>query len=640
MLLQRFREMLSGVLLYIVVAIVCVPFALFGINEYFGDSSAVAVAEVNGEEISQQLYEQSFQREYQRYIQQLRANAGPDFDISAFEDNIRENMRQQVLVQMVNTEAILQEASKAGLRIGDGMLSTYIRALPDFQQGGQFSNALYTNALYSIGMSSQAFEDDVREQMLLAQIQQGVVSSSLMTDWEKQRYVQLNAQEREIQYTIIPASRFADAITVSDEDIVAHYEANQSKYFTPERVSVEYIELSHEQLSESEVINEAQLRDRYESQLEKYTTPPEWTASHILIEIGDDEEASRQQAEEILAKANAGEDFGELAKAHSIDTGSAQNNGELGSFGPGRMVAPFEEALKSMQADEIKGPIKTRFGWHIIKLTAATPSVSTPFDEVREEIQKAIQLEKAETEFFGRMEQFANLAFEQPDNLDILSEELGLEKKVSGLFERNRGIGVLANPKISSAAFSVDVLSGQNSEILELGERHVMVLRINQHDVPQPKPLEEVKEQIRTELLQTNQRNGARKLGEQVLATLQTQPWSDNALQEQGLTWTQALWIKRRDSAISRPQITIEAFKMGRPQDDTPIYAGLSLGDDYALIALRGVRDGEPDEETETQTETYARAFGESAFQWMVAGIKERSDIQLYTKNIEPDEPF
>ena len=641
-MLQSIRESLKGILLYAVIGIICIPFALFGINEYFGDGGEVIVAQVNGEEISRQLYEQSFQREYQRYIQQLRSNMGADFDISAFEDNIRENLRQQVLVQMINTETVLQEASKQGLRVSDGMLSTYIQTRPDFQQGGQFSKEMYANILYSLGMSSQAFENDIREQMLMTQVQEGIIGSALLTNWEQQQYAKLNAQEREIQYVVIPANRFAETINVTDDDILAHYEANQSKYVTPERVSIEYVELSQaqlsKQLSEKEQISETGLEDIYKSQIEKYTTPPTWTASHILLELGEDETASQQQAEEVFAKANAGEDFGELARAHSADTVSAQKDGDLGTFGPGRQLLPLEEALKTMQPGEIKGPIKTRFGWHILKLVETTPSTTQPFAEVRAEILNAYQLEKAETEFYGRLDQFSNLAFEQPDNLDVLADEMGLTKQTSGLFDRRGGVGVLSNPKITAAAFSVDVLSGQNSEILELGERDVMVIRIKQHEVPQPKPLEEVKEQIRTELEQTVKRNAARELGEQILATLQAQPGLDSALQKHDLQWTELIWAKRRDTAINRPQITVEAFKMGRPEGSTPLYTGLALGDDYALIALNGVKDGEISDDITEEAAAYARAFGESAFQWVVAGIKARSDIELYTQNITSDD--
>jgi len=650
-MLQNIRDGAQGWLAWVIVGVISVPFAFWGINEYFSPSPKTIIAEVNGVELS----DEDFRQLVSQRKQQLRAMYR-NIDLSFMDEQIR----QDTLKQMIEEEVLVQSAKDAGMRIGNALLVGRIHSIPAFHdEEGKFSQEQYEQTLRSqAGLSPTYFEYTMRRQMLTNQLREGVLRSTFLTDYDRQQRIRLEKQQRFISYLIIPTSRFNDSVTITNAEIEAHYKDNASQYMTDEKVSIEYVELSQADIS-TESIDEETLKAFYEERKVSFTAQVEWKARHILIKAGKNAtpevlEAAQKKAREVLEKIRTGGSFEELAKQFS-DDGSKENGGDLGWFGPGTMVEPFENAMKDLKVGFVSEPVKTRFGFHIIELLEIKPEKVRPFAEVRSQLKKDIQKEQAEAKFEGQAEQFSNLAFENPNSLEVLAESLNLESKNTGLFDRTGGDQkdqhpILSHNQVIEAAFSDDVLKeGYNSEPIQIEEQHAVILRLKNHESAKAKPLEEVKEEIISAIRRNKTKASAQNLGKSLLKEIRQKSDRDILVKTYNLSWSHALWIERQDSTLRQPAIVREVFKMGRPSErEATVYQELQLNNgDYALVAVLEVKDGvlPPKSENKEATEKddsqaddeqkikqQERAFGTSEFDLLVSGLKAGAEIEEYLK--------
>lgn len=651
-MLQGIRDGARGWLAYVIVIIICIPFAFWGINEYFNPAPKRVIAEVNGVELS----EYDFQRQVSQRKRQLYAMfQNQNIDLSFMDKQIRKS----TLTQMIDEEVLVQSAIDAGMQIGNASLASNIHSIPAFQEQGVFSQQLYEQTLSYQGMKPAGFEWRIRREMLTNQLSEGVLRSALLTDYDLQQHTRLKKQQRSISYLIIPASRFNDSVTISDADIEAYYidKEHAKQYMTPEKVSIEYVEMSQKDLATTQSIDEETLKERYQERKASFTTPGQWKARHILIEVGanaDELAAAEKKAQDLLAKIRAGDSFEELAKQFSDDIGSKKQGGDLGWFGQGMMVKPFEDAVKALKVGEVSELVKSKFGFHIIKLEDTKPEVIRPFAEVRTQLEQELQKERADSEFYGQVEEFANLAYEHPDSLGVLTETLALESKTTDLFDRTGGDAILSNRKVIDAAFSDTVLKdGYNSDPIEIGEQHVVVLRAKDHVAAKAKPLADVKEEIVSAITQEQTREKAKSLGKSLVEQIKENGDPNAPIKEHELNWLPAQWVERQDSTLGQPAIVREAFKMGLPAENQAIYQGIELDNgDYALVAVLDVKDGEvevtaetpattAENENEDESETpdpreqakqqQQQAFGQSEFNQFVSGLKAGAEIKDYS---------
>ncbi|HEC84720.1 MAG: hypothetical protein DRR08_18810 [Candidatus Parabeggiatoa sp. nov. 2] len=674
-MLQGIRDGARGWLAWVIVVIICVPFAFWGINEYFNPNPKRVIAEVNDVE----LFERDFRQEMSLRRQELRQLREQERRLRAMlEEQQYQNqqyvdfwfytMRQiqqksnetkeSVLAQMIAKEVLVQSAANAGMRIGDASLATYIRSVPDFQENGKFSQQRYEQVL----RYRPDLERKMRRDLLIRQLSRGVLGSVILTAYDQQQRTRLEEQQRSISYLTIPRSRFNDSVAITEADIEAYYKKHAKQYLTPEQVSIEYVELSQKDLISTESVDEQTLTERYQERKASFTKPGKWKARHILIGLGSEAtaaeiEAAEKKAQDLLAKIHAGDSFEDLAKQFSDDTVSAKKGGKLGWFGPGLMVKPFEDTVKAMKVGEISEPVKTQFGFHLIKLENVKPGVTRPFSEVREQLEKEIQKERAESKFEDQFEELGSLAFENPDSLEVLTESFNLKSKTTELFERsgnNQKDSILSHRKVIDAAFSDDVLKGgRNSEVLEIGEQHVVVLRVKDHNPAKAKPTDEVKEEIVSALRQEKTGAEAKALGETLIDKIKQNGNPDTVVKEHDLSWSPAHWVKRQATNPKRA-IVGEAFKIGRPAaDNKAIYQGLELDNgDYALVAVLAVKDGvaetpptteqkdndskKPDPRQQLK-EQQQQALGISEFNQLVSGLKAGADIKKYSEKLEEE---
>jgi peptidyl-prolyl cis-trans isomerase D len=629
-MLQNIREGIQGWLAWVIVIIICIPFALWGIQEYVSPTPKSLVAEVNGVELS----ERDFQYLVRQRKQQLRNMfKNQDIDFSFMDAQIKKN----VLEQMIEEQVLLQSAQNAGMRIGDNLLVRKIHSIAAFQENDSFSQARYEQLLSYQGMSKQKFEIDMRNATLVEQLRLGIANSAFITDYDKQQRARIEKQERLLSYVIIPANRFKAEVEISDADIDAYYKKNAARYMTDEKVSVEYVEFSQKDLADIN-IKEESIKEAYEASKDKFKSKIEWKARHILIEAGSDatdEEVkeAEKKAEDLLVKINAGESFEDLAKKFSDDFGSRKSGGDLGWFGANTMVKPFENAVKAMKVGEVTtAAVKSQFGFHLIKLEDIKPEVVRPFEEVREQLLAELKKERAESAFYGQGEQFANLAFENPNSLEVLTKTLNLKSKTTELFSNTGSLdkdSIVSNPKVIKAAFSNAVLKdGYNSDVITIGEQHIVVLRLKDHEPAKAKPLDEVKDEIVAALTKERIQEKAASLGKKLLTEIKDKV---EILEDYNdLNWSAAMWVGRNNVTVPKA-IVSEAFKLGKVSKDKAIYEGIELdNEDYALIALLGVKDGK--EDSEADVKKLEEAIGNNEFRQFVSSLKAKAEIKEIKK--------
>jgi peptidyl-prolyl cis-trans isomerase D len=534
---------------------------------------------------------------------------------------------------------LVQSAADNGLRIGDRTLAATITSIDAFHEDGNFSNERYRQLLSAQGMSPGVFEQRVRRDLLAQQLTEAATASAFVTEAEVDIYLRLQQQQRTIAYLTVPLAKFESEVKVSDEEITAYYEQHSQDYMQPERVKVDYLELKLDDLATTVDVDEATVRERYEARKLNFRTPEQRKARHILIKVAQDApqeavDAAQKKAADLLARIRGGEDFAEVAKSESDDPGSAKQGGDLGFFGKGVMDPAFEEATFALAKGEVSEPVRSSFGFHLIKLEDIEGGETKPFDEVKDSIKQDIQKERAEQQYYDMAEQLANLTYEHPETLQLAAEQLGLPVKTSDYFSRNGGAGIAANPKVTAAAFDEEVLArGHNSETLELARNHMVVLRLNDHQPAMLRPLEEVRAGIVTALETDKATTQAKELSQAVLERIRAGEQPTELAEALGIEWSDKQTIGRDSPEVARP-ISSAVFAMPHPAENKPASRQLALpSGDQAVVLLYAVENGDPaaaDDKARRQARVkLQQAASRAAETSLLAGIRSRTDITI-----------
>lgn len=630
-MLDYIRSRAQGWFAWVIVGLITVPFALWGIHNYVGGGGgANYVAKVAGEEISQSHFENT----YQQRRQQLEQMFGGQIPASLTD----QMLRAQVLEQLVEHEMVIQAAIAQRMRISDQQLADVIRGVDAFHEDGRFSQELYVNLLRRQGMSPAMFEQRVRRDLIAEQFESGFTATAFVTPAEVDNFIRLERQQRNIDWLQIRAEDYVEQLNITDHDIQAYYATNSQRYQTPEQVKVDYLEISVNALTSAIDVAEEDIRIRYEGRLDTYRSPEERRASHILIRVDEsaadmDIRSARERAEGLLARIRQGEDFASLASTESEDPGSASDGGDLGYFGRGMMVPSFEDVAFALEVGNVSELVRSPFGFHIIRVESIRGGELKPYDEVRADIQSEIQYEQAAQRYYALAERLATYTYEQPDTLVVAAEELGLTVQSSDFLSRQGGEGIGKHPRVINAAFSDEVLSGVNSEPLEITREHMIVLRLNAHKPAAIRPLEEVRDSI----LATLRRQGTSELANHtavsLLAALNDGESAENAATSHGLSWNNNLTLQRNSQELD--QLAVRAvYSMPRPVEGKTVnqQVGLPNGDQL-IVVLREVMDGNPatvDSEQRKQSEqVLLRNSASTIADALLASIRDKTDITI-----------
>lgn len=635
-MLSEIRDRATGWIAYIVVGIIVIPFAFWGVNEYFAGGEEIVVATVNGAEIQQVEY----RRALDGRREQLRRVMGENFQADlanspAFKRGVLDDMISRILLD--------QHAEDQGYHVGDELLAQTIQLNPRFQDNERFSSEAYRSAVAQMGLTQSGFEERLRRELVLQQIRDGIRESSFTTPRQRTQLLQLMLQERLFDYAVLKAESFVGASEVPDAAIQEEYESNSDLYRTAEQLKVEYVELSVDDLASTISVTDEEVRQAYEQNNDRFATDPVRRASHILIEAGPDaDEAAREaalaEARDLLEQLRAGADFAELAREHSDDPGSASKDGDLGRIEPGVMVEPFEEALFALEEEgALTEPVRTRFGYHIIKLTGYQPGAVKPLEEVREQLEEEERTRQAESLFLDRAETFRNVSYEQPQSLEPVADHLDLEIRQSGWFTRDEGEGIAANPKVRDAAFGEDVYQdGLNSEAIEMDINTLVVVRRLDQRPASVKPLEEVRGEIEEQLKRRTAEERVASLGPELVEQLNAGDAWESIVEEHGLDDERVARSRGTDPGEQAPDPAVvdAVFRAPEPSGGEPVSGGVALSNgDYALFRLVEVKEGDParaPEDLEKRvSDSLARRQTQDMEAQLIADLREQADVSI-----------
>jgi len=629
-MLTRIRERATGWIAWILVIIITVPFALWGINSYLEGLNRIDVAVVNGHEIDFATYQNAVTERRRALLQTLGRNVDPSyFSTTAFKELVLNELIDEILIQ--------EDIREHSYRISDAQLARHIQSTPEFLRDGNFDRGQYEDLVRRIGYSVAQFEALQRQRLSAEQIRRGFSDTPFVTRSHLEDIIRLLEQRRDARYVVLSADQFVDEVGVSDEEIAKEYETNRGRYRSPEQMRAEYLELSVDALAERIDPTEEELREHYQQNLGRFETPERRRASHILIKIDDteDDDAARRQAVKLVAEAQGGADFAALARDNSDDSGSAANGGDLGIINPGSMVEPFEQAVFSMVEGEVRGPVRTRFGYHIIKLTELVAAEEQSFEDARADVLARERARQAELQFVELAETFRNLVYEH-DTLEAAADELELDIQQSDWFSRDEGTGIFANPSVREAAFGEEVLDEErNSEVLELDIDALVAVHRLEHREAADRLLEAVSDTITQSLLTRNAAERAEEVGRALLAELnEGMSWED-VLTKHGLQDKTLSRLRTDPSGDEERQISEYVFRAPTPINGEPVFGGDVLDSNaFAVYMIEAVTLGDPDSVEDSVRQSVRaeleRRFGFEYFLAYRHGLRDQAGIEIF----------
>ncbi|MGI9308239.1 MAG: peptidyl-prolyl cis-trans isomerase, partial [Gammaproteobacteria bacterium] len=510
-----------------------------------------------------------------------------------------------------------------GYRIGDQAVAEHIRAIPQFQVGGEFSELGYKSLLDSQGISALLFESEQRDALAARQFQEGIVNSSFFTPTDFRRFMVLEGEQRQVSYVVFEPQSFADTIALSDEDIEAYYQANLPEFEREESVNLEYLEIDLASIREAIVPDEAALRAFYDESLDTYKRAEQRESSHILIAVDADTDAAA--ADELAAalkqRLSDGEDFAALATEYSDDPGSAAEGGSLGWNSSGVFVEPFEDALYALQMGEVSEPVTTEFGVHLIRLDGLRAGEQKPFAEVREELAAELSEREAEDIYFARIEELDDLALQSLEGLAPVAEDMGLDIQRAENFTRNGGLPLGFDPALVDAAFSLEVLEdGENSPVVQLSDGRAIVMRLVEHRFPETRPFDEVREQVLAMLMVERSGELAQEAGQTIVEAVSAGTSFAAAAASQGAEIVQSGLLNRGSQDVP-PDLLPAIFSA--PIDGAssgPEGLVLSTGG-YAVFQVNALNPGRPETVPREQRDQRKRQLAQQSGQVQAAAV-------------------
>lgn len=591
-MLQTLREKTTGWVAVVILIVLAVPFAFFGVENYFQQQVPTYVAKVNKTEISQD----QFRERFEDYRNRMRQMLGERYDAREFDTPI---VRRQVLESLIDEEVLRQAAEKHGLVVSPAALQKEIAAIDAFHVNGSFSPDQYRLVLAGAGMTPRTFESRMARDLLTRALPRGVSDSGLVTDSYVDGFLTLRDQLRSFDYVLLPVPDDEAVGEIAEEAIVAYYEGHSELYQSQETVSVEYVELEASRLEVAETVDETTLRDRYEENRGRYVDPEQRLASHILIQTpanadAQTEQAAQAKAADLAAKAREdGADFAALARESSEDPGSRAMGGDLGWIERGVTDAAFEQALFSM-APGVSDPIKGSDGWHVIWLREVQEESGKPFEEVRAELENEYlesERERAYSDVAGRL---IDAIYKDPSTLDNAAAELGLTVQRAGPLPRSGGPGIFSNQEILRAVFSDSVLvEGLVSDLVEISHGHGIALRVTEHVRAATRPLEEVRDQVVASVRAERRAELGRAALEKALESIDSIDALKAYAEANELEVRNAESVGRAGAVVD-PSIAQAAFALPHPAE-----GGVSIGSAHlvgganAVIALTGVQEAD-----------------------------------------------
>ncbi|MDO9318811.1 MAG: SurA N-terminal domain-containing protein [Gammaproteobacteria bacterium] len=631
-MLQKIRDNSQGMIAKVIIGFIIALMALFGVESIVGGFvNNSTVAEVNGEEITEP--------ELATSVQNLMMSVGADLA------NLDEGLLREVaLNQIIEDRLLNQSARNASMTISSDAIDRQIINNPQFQIGGVFDSNLALRTMATQGFSVQAYRDALSKQMVVGQLVNAYASSSFMTQNELERIAALTSQTRDFRFLSVTLGNRTEGEVIPADQIETYYQNNQSRFMVEEEVAVDYALLDKSAIFGEVEVSDADVQAQYEIERNASSAATQRRASHILLELSNarTQEQALAQAADLKTRLDQGEDFAAIALEASSDTISAQSGGDIGYSDGSAFPPELEEVLATLEVGQISAPVVSEFGVHIVKLTEYDLNEFAPIEEVSDRIRRDLSSAEVDQLYFSRLETLANLAFETTDLREI-SEDLGLEIVESEAFSRLGGTTeITSNSNVVAAAFTEEVLvGGNNSEVVEIGDSRALVLNLREHNEAHLRPLEEVRGEIAAILRTELEKERARAVGEELLASLRNGQPVEEMIAESELQWISQNGVSRDQSGLNT-EVLQRAFTMLPPEGDIPTLDGFALSNGtYVILELQSVNLGTLDqlatEERTTLISSSVEADGRAAFDAFLSNSRNNADI---TESLVEEEPL
>ena len=615
-MLQNIRDNSQGWIAKTIIGVIVALMALTGFDAIFqATSTSQDAAKVNGEEITQTELSQAVDMQRRQLMQQL----GKDFDASLLDEKM---LREAALKGLIDRKLLLQGANEAKFSFSEAALDQVILLTPEFQEDGKFSPERFDQVIRQLGYGRLQFRDMLGQEMLIGQLRAGLAGSGFVTDEQVNAFARLEKQTRDFASLNIKAD--PAAVKLSDEEIKAYYDEHAKEFMTPDQVVIDYIELKKSAFFDQVAVKDDELQALYQKEIANLAE--QRRAAHILIEVSDkvSDEQAKAKIAEIQQRLAKGESFEALAKEFSQDPGSAANGGDLGFAGQGVYDPVFETALYALNKDQVSEPVRTSFGYHLIKLLGVEAPEVPSFASLKDNLTRDLKTQQVERSFVDATKQLEDSAFEASD-LAQPAQELKLTVHTSEPFGREGGDGITANRAVIQAAFSTEVMDeGANSTAIELDPETVVVLRVKEHRKPEQLPLEAVASSISAQLVKEHASAAAKTRAEDIIKGLRDGKLPLNQPVD-GQSWKSQEAVARSQEGID-PAVLQAVFRMARPESkDKPTFGSVTLADgSVVVLRLNGVNDAA--QPTEEEKASYRRFLASRAGQ---------QDFAAYRKQLE-----
>lgn len=613
-MLQNIRDNSQGTIAKIIVGFIIVTFALFGIESIVAlGNSESAPATVNGTDIEEVEILRLVEMQKNRFRQQF----GENYDESLFNDGF---LRQSALEQLIEQKVAVTQARELGGYVSTQSIDKAILAAPEFQQDGGFSSDRFKMVLRRSALTPLAYRAVLEEQALVTQVQLGTGLTDTALPFEVKRQQTLKSEQRDYEYVVFDTAELKKDIQLSAEDVQAFYDANSSRYKTEEQVSIDYVVLNKSDLDADIDVDADQIDQGYQDYLDQVGETEERKASHILVEINDErnDDAAAALAQQLSAKATSGDDFAGLAKQHSDDIGSKNVGGDLGFNTRGGFVTEFDDTLFAMTEGQVSEPVKTEFGYHVIKLEAIRKPEVLSKDVKQAEIIADIKASQLDEMFAEKSEALAAAAFENDDIENLVeNSDLDLKAQNSALFSRSQGAGIALNAAIRNAAFDEKVLADRElSDVIEVSADQVVVIGLSKHVEPAVKPLTEVKAIIEGQLLTEKANQLATDKANQLVASLEEGGAS--------VTWSQVEAATYSDAGEAPAELNKAVFALAK---DAGQVASAKVANGQGVARLKSVAQVEVAASAEEQA-AISQAKANESFYVYREWAKTNSEIE------------
>lgn len=632
-MLQNMRENFTGKFALVILGAIALSFVFVGLNySFIGQQWA---AKVDGEKIDAGLYEQRYS-----------AIVASDPQLATAEGEERAQIRLAVLQRMIGEQLVDNYLRENGYRATDAQVSRAIRLDPQFHVDGEFSMSSYEGVLMARGSNPQRYEAEIRSDLRAGQLQLSIGATGIFTPAEFRRYLNLVAEQRVVTVASIDQAAVADEITITDDMIQSFYDDNPSLYQLPETADVAYIEVNRDMVAESIEVTEQQLRDYYEESQDRYLQDEERVARHILLAVNSDAEEDEKEAlgNEIVARLAAGESFDDLAAEFSDDGGTSGSGGVLGTVTRSQMPGDLGSAIFSLDEGEVDGPVRSDFGFHIVRVDEILEQGPRPFEQVRAELLQDLREGQVEDRFRDLEQQLSDALFDYND-IDAIAEATGMEIKLVEGFTRSGGGAFVANQYVIDSVFDDAVLTGgQVTDIIEVDANRSAIFAVRNYNPATRQPLEEVRDRVESSLRTQQADTLMSYRAEEVLAAIDAGEDFGEVAESAGFSTAQPQIISRQDQGVDQ-LLMYEVFAAGKPGGDKPVYGRVrGLDGSYMVYTLDAVLPGRPEaipvDQRDAELQRLKQQSGIGELQAFLLYLYENADIVINDNVVASTTPF